>query len=129
MRRAIRDEGRRDVDLNIPVPGLAPRPPPPLPTTLSPTAAFDTSGSPIPTCTSCAPLREALHQAHEQILSAQTRINGAIILGKEAIERSSRKVGVYEILDQVCRKHGIPFEDGQPLPDEYKNYFPLHKYD
>jgi len=90
MRRAIRDEGRRDVDLNIPVPGLAPRPPPPLPTTLSPTAAFDTSGSPIPTCTSCAPLREALRQAHEQILSAQTCINSAIVRATAADESGSR---------------------------------------
>jgi len=129
MHRAIRTEGRRDVDLKAPVPGLAPRPPPPLPTTFTTTTAIDTNGSPIPTCASCAPLHEALRQAHEQLLSAQTRINGAIILGKEAIQRSSVKVGAYDILDQVCRKHGIPFEDGRPLPDEYKNYFPVHKYE
>jgi len=129
MGRAIRTEGRRHVDLKAPVPGLAPRPPPPLPTTFTTTTAIDTNGSPVPTCASCAPLREALRQAHEQLLSAQTRINGAIILGKEAIQRSSVKVGAYDILDQVFRKHGIPFEDGRPLPDEYKNYVPVHKYE
>ena len=38
------------------------------------------------------------------------------------------RVDAYEILDKVRIKHGIPFEKGQPLPEEYEDYFPIHKY-
>jgi len=124
----VKTEQTKPVDLRPPVPGLAPRPPPPIPTNLVPPADPDTSGSTIPTCPSCAPLREALRQAHKQLRSAQTCIDGAVILGNEAIHRSSIKVDAYEILDEVRSKHGIPFEDGRSLPEEYKNYFPRHKY-
>jgi len=129
MRRGIEDRGRSNVDMNPPVPGLAPKPPPPLPTSLASKVAHNTTGSPIPTCPNCALLREVLRQAHEQLVSAQTRINASITLGKEAIERSSVRVSAYEILDRVRRRHGIPFEDGHSLPDEYTKHFPVHKYD
>jgi len=129
MREGIKARGRRNVDMNPPVPGLAPKPPPPLPSTCTSNLAPNASGSSINTCPNCTSLREALRQAHEQLLSAQTCINGAIILGKEAIERSSVRVGAYGILDQVRRQYGIPFEGGRPLPEEYTKHFPLHKYD
>ena len=103
-------------------------PGPPLPQKAVPTAAPDNIDSATPTCPSCVPLREALRQAHEQLSSAQIHINGAFTLAAEAMHRSSMKVDGYEILDNIRRKHGIPFENGQPLPEEYKNYFPLHRY-
>jgi len=110
------------------VPGLALRPRPPLPQKAEPTAAPDTIDSATPTCPNCAPLREVLRQTHERLQSAQTRISGAITLASEVMERSSMMVDTYEVLDKVRRKHGIPFENGQPLPEEYKDYIPFHKY-
>ena len=129
MQGGIEDRGRRNVNMKPPVPGLAPRPPPPLPPGGASTFPTTTSESPVQPCANCALLREVLRQAHEQLFSAQTRINGAIILGKEAIERSSLRVGAYEILDRVHRQHGVPFEDGRPLPEEYTEHFPMHKYE
>jgi len=64
--------------------------------------------------------------ALEQLNAAQTRINGLIVLGKEAIGRSSSKLGVYEILYQLHQKHGVPFQNGPHLPEEYKDRFPEH---
>ncbi|KAF8961701.1 hypothetical protein BDZ97DRAFT_1759716 [Flammula alnicola] len=118
------------------VPGLAARPPPPAP--LAPPANA-THGTPedlstpavpgsAPTCRSCAPLRETLLVAFDRLQSVQTRVNGAVILGKEAAERSAARVGAYNILDQVYSKHGIPFQDGDSLPEEYQNIFPRHEH-
>ncbi|KAF8955813.1 hypothetical protein BDZ97DRAFT_1926276 [Flammula alnicola] len=115
------------------VPGLAARPPPPAP------AANATDGTPevlstptvpgsSPTCRSCAPLHETLLLALERLQSVQTRVNGAIILGKEAAERSAARVGAYDILDKVHSKHGIPFQDGDSLPEEYQHIFPRHEH-
>src|SRR6266446_8008389 len=129
MRGGIKDRGRMNVDMKPPIPGLTPRPPPPLAADLETHLPPHADGSPIHACPSCTPLREALRQAYDQILSAQTRINSAIILGKEAIERSMARVGAYEILERIHRDHGIPFQDGCPLPEEYTKHFPLHKYE
>src|SRR6266699_6347439 len=128
-RGGIKDRGRMNVDMKPPIPGLAPRPPPPMAAALETHLSPHADGSPKHACPSCTPLREALRQAYDQLLSAQTRIGGAIILGKEAIERSTARVGVYEILDRIHRDHGIPFQDGCSLPEQYTNRFPLHKYE
>jgi len=127
MRQEIAQAGRKN-DLKAAIPGLAPRPPPPVPVSIA-SAAVPARRSEIPTCPSCTPLREALRQANEQLLSAQMRIKGAILAGKEAIHRSSIRVDAYEILDKVCREHGIPFEDGRPFPEEYKDSIPVHEFD
>jgi len=127
MRQEIDKTGCKPA-LTVPVLGLAPLPPPTGPPTMA-SAAVPPSGSQIPTCPSCTPIREALRQTHAQLLSAQMRIKASIISGKEAIRRSSARVDAYEILDKVCRKHGIPFEGGHPLPEEYKDYIPVHKFD
>jgi len=128
MRGGIKDRGRMNVDMKPPGPGLAPRPPPPVAADLETNLHPNAEGSLIHACPSCTPLCEALHQVHEQLLSAQTRINGAIILGKEAVERSTARVGAYEILERIHMRHGIPFQDGDSLPEEYTKHFPLHKY-
>src|SRR6266700_7619391 len=122
MRGGIKDRGRMNVDMTPPPPGLAPRPPPPLAADLETHLPPHADGSLIHTCPSCTPLREALRQAYDQLLSAQTRISGAIILGKEAIERLTARIGVYEILDRIHRDHGIPFQDGRSLPEQYTNH-------
>ena len=129
MQGGIKDRGRMNVDMKPPIPGLAPRPPPPVAAALETHLSPHADGSPIHACPSCTPLHEALRQAYDQLLSAQTRINGAIILGKEVIERSTARVGAYEILERIHRDHGIPFQDGHPLPKEYMKCFPLHKYE
>ena len=127
MRQGIENTGWR-YGLNVPVAGLAPRPSPPDPPTMA-SAAVTQSGPQIPTCPSCTPIHEALRQTHERLLSAQMRIQATIIAGKEAVCRSSVRVDAYEILDKVVRKHGIPFEGGDPLPEDYKDYIPVHKFD
>ncbi len=54
------------------------------------------------------------------------RVKGAILLGKEAAERSAAQVGAYDVLEKIVEKYGIPFQDGEELPQEFKQIFPRH---
>jgi len=129
------------VPRNHPIPGLATRPKARKPSTLEadrpaapevskaegPTAyAVDPTAQSL-TCNNCAPLRDTLGLALEQIRITQARVKGAIQLGHEAVERSAERVGAYHVLETIFEKHGIPFQDGKGLPKEYKDLYPRHE--
>jgi hypothetical protein len=57
---------------------------------------------------------------------AKVRVNGAILSGKEATQRSSLRLGAYEALYQVAAKHGPPFQNTDSLPVEYNHIHPRH---
>ena len=59
--------------------------------------------------------------------TTQTRVNAAIIIGKEAVERSNERVGGYDALYHINRDHGMPFQDGDQLPKEYLKKHPRHE--
>ena len=128
------------------IPGLAERPPPPVPqvsafpaasTTASLPAASDdppnipSSQSPVhtPSCSNCIPRQETLVAAFQQLRAAQRRVNSAIILGKEAVERSNAKIGAYDSLYTVYQKYGKPFQDGDRLPEEFMRDYPRHDHE
>jgi len=78
------------------VPGLAPRPPPPIPrVSVSPAG----SDRPAPsTCHNCAALQKTLVLAFDQLWAAQTHVKAAIIVGREAVEHSNARSGGYDAL-------------------------------
>jgi len=90
------------LNTNPDIPGLAPRPSAPVPE--APTASDLPN---IPLCANCAPLHRTVTLCFERISAAESRINAAILLGKEAIERSSARVGAYDVLQRVLVSHGI----------------------
>ena len=57
-----------------------------------------------PLCPNCIPRQETLVAAFEKLRAAQRHVNSAIIVGKEAVERSNAKLGAY---DSVSR-WGLP---------------------
>ena len=109
------------LNTNPDCPGLAQRPPPLVPE--APTASDIPN---IPLCASCAPLHMTVTLCFEHISAAESRINAAILLGKEAIEQSSARVGAYDVLQRVLASHGIPFQDSDRLPKEYHKHHPRH---
>jgi len=107
------------------IPGLAPRPPPPSPLAKPKPADSD---HPTPaTCLNCAPLQKTLELAFEQLRAAQTRVKAALVVGKEAVERSNERVGGYDALYHINRDHGMPFQDGDRLPKDYLKKHPRHE--
>lgn len=109
------------LNTNPDIPGLAPRPSAPVPE--APTASDLPN---IPLCANCAPLHRTVTLCFERISAAESRINAAILLGKEAIERSSARVGAYDVLQRVLVSHGMPFQDSDRLPKEYRKNYPRH---
>ena len=109
--------------LNPEVPGLAARPPAPVPqVSVSPAA----SDPPAPSmCRNCAPLQKTLDLAFEQLRAAQTRLRAAIIVGTEAVQCSNERIGAYDALYHINRDHGMPFKNGR-LPREYLKKHPRH---
>ena len=107
------------------VPGLAPRPPPPIPrVSVSPAG----SDRPAPsTCHNCAALQKTLVLAFDQLWAAQTHVKAAVIVGREAVERSNARSGGYDALYRINRDHGMPFEHGDRLPKEYLKKHPRHE--
>jgi hypothetical protein len=89
------------------------------------------SNAPVdnPLCPNCTPRQETLVAAFEQLRAAQHRVNMAITLGKEAVERSNAKIGAYDSLYNVYRKYGKPFQDGDRLPKEYMKVYPRHNHE
>jgi len=77
-------------------------------------------------CARCASLEATISLTFEKLRSAQRFIDGAIIMGKEAAERSAARVGAYDVLQTVQAKYGVPFQDSDRLPLEYQEYFPRH---
>ena len=115
MQQTMQDCGQ--ISKMIDIPGFAAKPTPPGP------AALQIS---VPSCPHCDPLQSALILAFEKLCSAQITIDGAILLGKEAAERSAVRIGTYEGLHNIFVKHGMPFENGYGIPGEYQKIFPRH---
>ena len=110
------------------VPGLGASPRPRLPAvSTSPAASAFPTVSPTTTCPSCEPLRTTLLLALERLRLAKVHVTGAILLGKEATQRSSLHLGAYDSLHRVATKHGTPFQNTDRLPAEYNNIYPRHK--
>jgi len=128
--------------------GLAERPPAPVPQVSTvPAASQKIAASPaasdnpnlptpiskatanIPLCPNCIPRQETLVAAFEQLRAAQHRVNAAITLGKEAVERSNAKIGAYDSLYNIYQKYGKPFQDGDRLPAEYMRDYPRHTHE
>ena len=136
-----------NTDDKFSVPGLAERPPAPVPqastfpaaseqTAMLPAESEDAncntnSNAPVdnPLCPNCTPCQETLVAAFEQLRAAQHRVNMAITLGKEAVERSNAKIGAYDSLYNVYLKYGKPFQDGDRLPKEYMKDYPRHNHE
>ena len=120
MRQTMQDCGQ--ISKTIDIPGFAAKPTPPGPT------APRISVPPVdaPSCPRCDPLRSALILDFEKLRSAQITIDGAILLGKEAAERSAVRIGTYEGLHNIFVKYGMPFENGYGIPGEYQKIFPRH---
>ena len=148
----------------IKLPGLAPRPPPPVPqasalpvaskTSAFPAASEATQASALPeatsavsaaseetckipslntpvetpACPNCIQRQRTLVAAFEQLQAAKQQVKAAIILGKEAVERSNARIGAYESLYTIYKSHGMPFEHGDRLPKEFMRDYPRHKY-
>ena len=99
------------------VPGLRSDSPPPAP------------NRPSTTCPNCEPLRETVKVVFAKLQVAKNRVNAAIRVGEEAVERSAARVGVYDVLEEIRAKHGTPFKDTDRLPKEYRARFPRHEHD
>jgi len=81
------------------VPGLGASPRPRLPAvSTAPAASAFPTVSPTTTCPSCEPLQTTLLLALERLQLAKVRVTGAILLGKEATQRSSLHLGAYDSL-------------------------------
>ena len=119
---AVQDaaNGPEDIEFytedNIDVPGFAPRNPP---VNISP------SGGPrnTLTCTQCEPMRQAVVTAYHKVEAVKRRLDEALRVEEETINRTEETLTVYQALQEINTRHGKPFQDGPSLPLEYAQMY------
>ncbi len=110
----------------VDVPGLAERPPNPLPTNSA------CSGVPhCPNCENFAKLSATIKHVHADLLHIERRVDEALRVGMESADKSLSRVAVYNILGALSNDtpSEIPFKEGENLPAWFEEKYPEHSED
>ena len=107
------------------VPGLAKRPAAPIP---------DPNAAALEGCAKYKDyhiMRAAISNAHRELLHLDRRLQESLRVGIEATDRSVARLGQYDILASLGHDSatGVPFQDGEKLPNWFKREHPPHPYD
>ncbi len=111
----------------VDIPGLAERPPNPIPglAECPPTALPRLAERPPNAIPSSA------NAPHNAVIQVERRVDEALRVGVEAADKSVARIAAYDILGSLSGEStsGIPFSEGEPLPQWFPNAHPAHEYD